>query len=442
VKRNIPKHVRHADFRYRARHFATKREWTAYATWLRRHARVSLAFLPAPKRTPLRAKVFGRVKGRGFTCEKVTFESLPGFLVTGNLFRPAEPRRKMPGVLCPHGHWDDGRLHDHDPRGSVVSRCIRFAQMGAAAFSWDMVGYNDSCQLPHWGFASDAHWGLSLMSLQAWNSSRALDFLLSLPGVDAKRIGITGCSGGGTQTFAMIAVDERLAVAAPIAMASYIMQGDCLCENSPLLQIDATTVDLTRLFAPKPIFLGSCTGDWTVNTPREEYPAVREIYALHRAAKRVGHLQVDEGHGFNLQMRETVYGWFNRHLFGARSASPVREGWLVKPTLRERMVWWGRRAPDEIPQATFRKLWRQHIGTGLRTSLKSAASARRELGPLLAHTLGVTLTSPETFRKRRPEGIRVEADGDTLTVTAKRGVADLTRTVDAYTTYNLSLIHI
>ena len=437
---SIPKNVRHIHRHYRPRHFASLAEWKRYATWLRRHAKVSLALLPEPKRTPLRARVFDRVQGAGFTCEKVAFESLPGFLVTGNLYRPGKPKKKMPGILCPHGHWDDGRLHDHDPHGSVPSRCIRLARMGAVVFSWDMVGYNDSCQVSHRAFNGDAHWGLSLMGLQTWHSIRALDFLLTLPGVDAKRIGVVGCSGGGTQTFTLTAVDDRPAAAAPICMISYHMQGGCLCENAPLLRIDATSVDLARLFAPKPMFMGSCTGDWTKHTPTEELPAVREVYALYGAAKRVLHRHVDDTHNFNLELREAVYGFFNRALFGAKSGAPLREGWFEKPVLRDRMVWWGRQTPEAISPAAFRKLWREHITGALKPHLRSAASARKGLGPLLGHTLGVTLTSVEAFRRRKPEGVNVEATGDALVITSRRGAKDLSGKVQFFSAYNRSFV--
>ncbi|MCK4374663.1 MAG: acetylxylan esterase, partial [Candidatus Brocadiae bacterium] len=283
--------VRDTSYEHAVRHFASRSEWLDYARWLRRHARVSLGLLPEPPRCALRARLFGRWEGDGYSCEKASFESLPGFFVTGNLFRPlcrGHRTRKQPGILCPHGHWPDGRLHDHDPAGSVIARCIQLARMGATVFSWDMVGYNDSCQIPHREFrAADPHWGLSLMGLQAWNTIRATDFLLSLPEVDAGRIGVTGCSGGGTQTFAHMAVDERIATAAPICMISYRFQGGCLCENAPLLRLDATNVELARLFAPKPLFVGSCTGDWTADTPEKELPALRAVYRLYGAKGRL-----------------------------------------------------------------------------------------------------------------------------------------------------------
>jgi len=438
MRQAIPENIRHLNRHYEPRHFATRADWLRYARWLRRHARVSLGLLPEPRRTPLDARVFGLWKGDGFTCEKVAFESIPGFYVTGNLFRPAGRARRgrAPAILCPHGHWEDGRLHDHDPRGSVVARCIRLAQMGATAFSWDMVGYNDSCQLPHREFGADAYWGLSLMALQTWNGIRSLDFLLTLAEVDPGRIGVTGASGGGTQTFVLTAVDGRVAAAAPICMISYQMQGGCLCENAPLLRIDATSVDLARLFAPKPLFMGSCTRDWTKDTIAEELPAVREVYALSDAAERVSHLHVDAEHGYNLQMRESVYGWFNKVLFGAKSAEWLAEGGTSRPPLRDRMVWWGRKRPPELPFAALRKIWRRRAEDALRPHLRTPAAARKNLGPLLPHALGVTLTSVDECRRKRPRGIRVEREGDSLIITPAGRARDVSRLVEFYTAYN------
>jgi hypothetical protein len=392
----------------------TREEWEKYSAWLRLQVRVSLALEPEAPRTALKARTFGLWEGDGYRCEKVYFESLPGYRVTGNLFRPAAAAHlPCPGILCPHGHWADGRLHDWDPLGSVIARCIQLARMGAVVFSYDMVGYNDSCQVPHQGFQSDPAYGLSLMALQTWNSIRALDWLLERGDVDPSRIGVTGASGGGTQTFALCAADPRVAAAAPICMISYQMQGGCICENAPLLRLDATSVDIARLFAPKPLFMGSCTGDWTKDTAVEEYPAMANVWALYGARESVRHFQVDEDHNYNREMREHVYGFFNNVLFAAQSADPLAEPQIDRPPLRYRMVYWGREAPAPLTAAELRALWRERADRALRPHLKDAKTARRDLGPLLPHVVGET---PSRRRDGTSAGIEIRREGDLLVV--------------------------
>lgn len=90
-----------------------------------------------------------------------------------------------------------------------------------------------------------------------------------------------GASGGGTQTFLLTAVDDRIKAAAPVNMVSFHMQGGCEYENAPGLRIGTNNVELAALAAPCPLMITGCTGDWTCNVPEEEYPALREIYELY-----------------------------------------------------------------------------------------------------------------------------------------------------------------
>ena len=109
----------------------------------------------------------------------------------------ADARKDPPSIqgFLAHGHWKNGRLEDSD-LGSMPGRCINFARQGYVAFSYDMVGYNDSAQISHsFGGEREALWGISLMGLQLWNSIRSVDFLTSLEKVDPDRIGCTGASG-------------------------------------------------------------------------------------------------------------------------------------------------------------------------------------------------------------------------------------------------------
>ncbi len=223
---------------------------------------VSLGLWPTPTRTPLAPKIYGKLERDGYTIEKVVLETLPGFTLSGNLYRPVGKTGRLPGLLCPHGHWEDGRVNPE-----VQMRCIRWAKLGCVVFMYDMVGYNDSKPFGH-AFLNPRlnRWGYSLAALQTWDSIRALDFLTSLPDVDPARIGCTGESGGGTQTFLLTALDDRVKVAAPVVMVSEGFQGGCVCENAAGLRHGTDNVEFAALTAPRPLKLVGATGDWTVNT--------------------------------------------------------------------------------------------------------------------------------------------------------------------------------
>ncbi len=306
--------------------------WKARAAWIRRHILVVSGLYPLPGKNPLNARIFGRAERRGYTVEKVFFESLPGFLVCGNLYRPSDDG-PHPGIACPHGHCRRGRLENDDTSfASIPGRCINLARQGHVVFSYDMAGYNDSSQIEHreFGGTREDLWGIGVLGLQLWNSIRVVDFLQSLPDVDPDRIGCTGASGGGTQTFLLAAVDDRVSAAAPVNMISAHMQGGCNCENQGHLRLDINNVEIAAAMAPRPLFIVSASGDWTCNTPELEYPAIREVYSLYNAADRVSTAQVDAGHNYNRESREFVYRWFGRWLLGRDE--PFREtSFAVEP---------------------------------------------------------------------------------------------------------------
>src|SRR5205807_8131337 len=126
----------------------------------------------------------------------------------------------------------------------------------------------------------------SFMGLQTWNSVRSLDFLAGLPDVDAKKLGMTGASGGGTQTFMLAAIDDRLASAFPAVMVSTGMQGGCICENCSLLRVNTGNVEIAAVFAPKPLAM-SAANDWTKELMTKGYPELKELYTLYGAADKV-----------------------------------------------------------------------------------------------------------------------------------------------------------
>lgn len=301
---------------------ATAEAWRDRAAHLREQMLVTLGLWPMFPRTPLNPQVYGKVRREGYTIEKVVLETFPGFTLSGNLYRPAESNGKIPGLLCPHGHWNDGRVNPE-----VQQRCIRWAKLGCVVFMYDMVGYNDSKPFGH-SFLNDRlrHWGLSLPTLQTWNSIRALDWLISLPDVDVARIGCTGESGGGTQTFLLTALDDRIKVSAPVVMVSDTFQGGCVCENAAGLRHGTDNVEFAAMCAPRPLFMVGATGDWTKMTMERAYPAIRGVYSLVGSTDRVGAQVFDFPHNYNQTSRNAVYAAMGRWLLGIEEPEKTREG--------------------------------------------------------------------------------------------------------------------
>jgi dienelactone hydrolase len=366
--------------------------WRARARELREQVLVSAGLWPMPERGPLRAQVFGRIERGDYSVEKVHFESHPGFLVTGNLYRPLGKTGPFPAVLSPHGHWAYGRL-ENGADGSIPARCISLARQGHVVFSYDMVGYNDSRQVDHRLMDPRlAQWGIGSLGLHLWNSIRALDFLESLPDVDRERLACTGASGGGTQTFLLSAVDDRVKVTAPVNMISHFMQGGDVCENAPNLRLDTDNVEIAALAAPRPMLMVSAAGDWTRDTPRVEFPAVRAVYELLDAAGKVATVQMIADHNYNQASREAVYGWFSRWLLGRPDASPVAERESTAEQPADLLVFHGRGLPEgartqaQIVERLV-EARRAHLAALRPRDAAGLARFREVLGPGLRHAL-------------------------------------------------------
>ena len=378
----------------------TKAEWLAKATDLREHILVSNGLMPMPGKTPLNVEIFGRIAREDYSVEKVYFEAYPGFFTTGNLYRPIGKTGPFPGIVSPHGHWGRGRLENSES-GSIPGRCINFAKQGYVIFSYDMVGRCDSdVQIDHqYGGAREALWGVSLMALQLWNGIRSVDFLESLPDVDADRIGCTGASGGGTQAFMLTAVDDRIRVSAPVNMISAHMQGGCLCENAPNLRLDVTNMEIGAMMAPRPLLLVSATGDWTKNTPTVEYPAIRSIYAHFDAEDEIHQVQIDAGHNYNKESREAVYAWFGKWLLGEDDAMKFKEVPFEVEADEDLLVFHERALPEHAHNAeevTHSRIEsaEQQLQSRKPTNTLGLEEFRNEMGTVLQHSLAIHIPEP------------------------------------------------
>ena len=304
-------------------------DFSSLGDWEKRQAKIKMQILtaagliPMPDKCPLNARIFGKVEYDGFTVEKVVFESYKGFFVTGNLYRPINIKNPCPAVLNAHGHWDGGRF-ERSEFSDIPGRCANMAKLGFIAFSYDMIGYNDCMQIPHtFGGASNELWGMGGLAVQLWNSMRCIDFLESLEDVDASKISCTGASGGATQSFLLAAVDSRIKAVAAVNMVSANYQGGCCCENAALLRIGINNVEIAASIAPRPLFIAASDGDWTVNTPFVEYPAIHSIYSLYGKENNVEYFYQKALHNYNRKTREYVYRWLTRLFYN--NDAPVAE---------------------------------------------------------------------------------------------------------------------
>jgi hypothetical protein len=395
-------------------------EWKKRAAYLREHILTSAGLLPMPDRGPLAPEVFGKVTKNDYTVEKVYFQSLPGFLVTGNLYRPLG-QGPFPAVLAPHGHWAYGRL-ENTTLNSVPGRAINLARQGFVVFTYDMIGYDDSRQLPHtFGGKRETLWGMSLAGLQLWNSIRSLDFLQSLPDVQKDALAVTGESGGGTQTFLLAAVDDRVKVAVPVNMISLHMQGGCLCENAPTLRLDTNNVEIAATIAPRPLLMVSATGDWTANTLEAEYPAVRAVYSLLDAPDHVSAVRFQAEHNYNKESREAMYAWLARWMKGAPADAQVRERSFTADSPADLLVFHQRALPAEaLSAAQLTENWiaaaRKQLATtdldtkarALRHSLGFVDSSRVASKATAIRTVLTAGTDSDVDRQLSAKGFKVQ----------------------------------
>ena len=262
-----------------------------------------------------------RRKMDGYSVESIAFESFPGYYITGSLYRPLQSKSKSPAILCPHGHFPEFRKADNwDIQGrfrpDMQYRCAALAKMGAVVFSYDMYAWGES-RLQSGNDINDTvthNSGFSL-ALQTWNSIRVIDFLSALPYVDNNRIGVTGASGGGTQTFLVSALDDRIKASAPVVMASSCFYGGCGCESGLPIhscgKYRTNNIEIAAMTAPRPQLIISDGNDWTKNVPEIDYPYLQNVYGFYSKKNNISnvHLPLDK-HDYGLSKRIPMYHFF------------------------------------------------------------------------------------------------------------------------------------
>lgn len=211
----------------------------------------------------------------------------------------------------------------------MQKRCATFARMGAVVFSYSMFAWGGECiwqldttaiiENPDIPMVSKNH-GIPLaLTMQTWNSIRSIDFLETLPDVDISKLAVTGASGGGTQTFLLAALDDRIAVSVPVVMVSCHFFGGCNCESGlPIHQSSkhfTNNAEIASMIAPKPPLMISDGADWTKNEPTVEYPFIKRTFSFYNAQDNVENVHFPDGvHDYGYAKRIPVYSFMEKHL--------------------------------------------------------------------------------------------------------------------------------
>ena len=294
-----------------------------------RAEKVKRCFGPLPAKTPLNPRVTGRVERDAYTIENVIFESRPGFLVTGNLYLPKGKKLPAPGVVGVCGHSDNGKA-----AGSYQSFAQGLARLGYVCFLVDPTGQGERIQRVTPALKPVLRWntwehnfvgnqqllvGEVFGAWQAWDGIRAFDYLITRPEVDAKRVMVTGNSGGGTITTWMCALEPRLTGAAPSCFINTFRrmlesEQPADSEQCPphTLALGLDHSDFFLPYAPRPLrLLGQERDPFDARGLEQSYGHLQQLYSLIGAEKNVSLFIGPDGHGYFQKNREAMYAFCN-----------------------------------------------------------------------------------------------------------------------------------
>ena len=310
----------------------TKADAEVYVADVRQ--KVARCFGPFPEKTPLNARVTGKLERDAYTIEKVVFESRPGFLVTANLYVPhaAKKGMKLSGVVGSCGHSHTGKA---EPAYQSFAQGLARMGDGYVVLIFDPIGQGERLQYAHVekgerpGVGVGEHLlagnqqflvGEFFGSWRAWDGVRALDYLLSRPEVDPKHVGVTGNSGGGTMTTWLCGLESRWTMAAPACFVTTMRRNleNELPQDTEQCPPRAMArwldhADFLACMAPKPVVILAKERDYfDVRGAEEACRRLKRIYGLLGAEENIRLHIGPTGHGYTIENREAMYQWFNK----------------------------------------------------------------------------------------------------------------------------------
>jgi len=360
--------------------------------------------------TPLDARITGTVKGDGFSIEKVIFEARPHHYVTANLYLPENLHGRSAAVLFLCGHHQAAK---QQPEYQVV--CQTLVRAGLIVLAQDPVGqaerlsYYDpathqtavaACTRDHDTAGAQCRFlGEGIARYFLHDAMRGVDYLLTRPEVDATRIGVTGNSGGGTQTSLMMLTDSRIAAAAP---GTFITTRDAYQRTGQSQDAEQIWSGFTRAgldhedillaMAPKPVCVLAVTADFfPIEGTRRAVTRARRIWKLLGADPALELQEDNFVHSFTPALAQAVARFFAKHLLG-READLT--GFVPKPFAAEALQCTQRgQVRGDFVDAEF-------VFDSTDAHARAAAQARARLSAEERRTKAVEWLREQVFRDR------------------------------------------
>ncbi|AKP52776.1 alpha/beta hydrolase [Cyclobacterium amurskyense] len=271
-------------------------------------------------RDPPKVYPRGTLKQDGFHIEKFYYESLPNLFVPANLYVPDNISNPRAAVIYLSGH-------SHGQKVNYQAHARRLAELGFITLIFETIQFGEVWG-DHWGPYNKGwfNWysrGYNPAAVELWNAIRGLDYLATRVDVDMDNIGITGISGGGSQSWYFAAADPRVKAAAPVCGAGTMdsqvgerrIDGhcDCMMINNGF-QMDFT--DIGALIAPKPLLIAQSDRDelYGIESTRQFYNSLSEFYSKFGAENNISLVETTGGHSYHPVSRKAIFSFFLHHL--------------------------------------------------------------------------------------------------------------------------------
>jgi len=280
-------------------------EWNTRKTCLYKEVRENLKIDSLLSKRIATKPILSKIrKYDGYSVQNFAIETLPGLYVCGSVYSPLA-KGKHGVILCPNGHWADGRYNADEQK-----RFATLARMGVACVSYDLFGWGES----ELQVTAAAHQTSEAHVIQIMNGLTILDYMLSRKDIDASKVGANGGSGGGSQVVLLTVLDKRFTAACPTVSLASHFDGGCPCESGMPISLSCggtNNAEMMAMFAPRPVCVVSDGKDWTASVPELEFPYLQRVYGFYQAGNKVTNIHIPaEGHDFGPNKRTAVYNFF------------------------------------------------------------------------------------------------------------------------------------